>query len=757
MGDENGEMQEFQALEAQIRHHEAAYRAGTPEIPDAVFDEMFERYQVLADRLSVDPESRLDRTPGADHTEGFVQVEHRVPMLSLEKLTQSRRDASGLSVDVREQLLSWIHRRRKDLEREDLAFVVEPKIDGISVSLRYEKGRLMRAVTRGDGRRGDDITRQVRAARAVPEVLVGVGGAVELRGELYWPTAAFERYNQRLAEADKKLIANPRNGCAGLMKRKDVDGLADAGVTSFLYQVAWSEGVACPPTQHETLEWLREATATSATTSETTSATTSETTSATTSETTSAATNATTSKTAPAMPTAGGRSFVYLDAASSRLEKPEDILRWCQLFEHERRAELPYEIDGMVIKLDDLAMYERLAGTDHHPHWAIAYKFLPERRSTRLENIVVQVGKSGKLTPVAELAPVRLAGTTVSRASLHNFVELERKDVRIGDIVEVEKAGEIIPQVVSVDRTQRSEGALPFARPAVCPACGADVVEEEIFVYCPNPACDAQIRERLRHFASRGAMDIEGLGASTVERLVAELGVRSPADIFRLTREALLKLETDPKKGEHKRVENLLAAIEQAKGRGLARVLAGLAIGHVGTAMSEDLAAYFHDKTTLLDFAARYVAGDSEAVETVAPSKGVGKISGMAKKTADAVFAELHSGAVQRVLNDLEALGVRLDATSGASRGVDGIAGKTFVLTGTLPSLSRPEATARIKRAGGKVSGAVSKKTDVLVAGEAAGSKLKRALELGVTVWSEAELLSQLGALGDDPDGDRTP
>src|SRR5690606_31335280 len=280
-----------------------------------------------------------------------------------------------------------------------------------------------------------------------------------------------------------------------------------------------------------------------------------------------------------------------------------------------RRGQLEYEIDGMVIKLDELAHYDRLGGTGHHPHWAIAYKFPPERKATKLLGIAVQVGKSGKLTPVAELEPVVVAATTVSRASLHNFVELERKDVRIGDTVFVEKAGEIIPQVVAVDLAKRPLDTTPFPRPTHCPTCGTAVVTEEIFVYCPSPACPDQVRERIKHFASRSAMDIDGLGASLVDQVVDKLGVRSPDQIFTLTADALAGLERMGKKS----AENVIRGIERAKERGLSRVLVGLAIRHVGTSMAEDLARHFGSADALLAFAQRYAAGDPEAVERVAP------------------------------------------------------------------------------------------------------------------------------------------
>ena len=595
-----------------------------------------------------------------------------------------------------EQLTRWYDRRRKDLELADdakLPLLVEPKIDGIGVSLIYKSGGLLRAVTRGDGRSGDDITRQVRRARAVPASLRGVTGTLEVRGELYWPSHAFAAYNNQLAAAGERRIINPRNGCAGLMKRKEPEGLERAGIRSFLYQVPWHEDVALPGRQSEILGWLAEA----------------------------------------------GAS-VYLD----EIHVAEDAMSafaYCEGY-GVRREQLPYDIDGMVIKLDELRYYDALGGTGHHPHWAVAYKFPAERRSTTLLDIKVQVGKSGKLTPVAELAPVFVAGTTVSRASLHNFVELRRKDVRIGDTVYVEKAGEIIPQVVSVEESKRPDHAVVYQAPTRCPSCQTEAVSEEIFIYCPNPACPDQVRERLKHFASRGAMDIDGFGAALVDQVVELLGVRSPVDLFALTTEQLADLD---RMGE-KSAQNATEALERAKERGLSRVLIGMAIRHVGTTMAGDLAAHFGSAAALLDFADRYMAGDEEAIALVAPDKGNGAIDGMARKTADSIFSELHSGAVRAVLEGLHAAGVNTEAVIARTEAVEGVAGKTFVLTGTLPTLKRSQAGELIKAAGGKVTGSVSKKTDFVVAGAEAGSKLAKAEKLGVDILDEAALLTMLGA-----------
>ena len=686
--------QEHKTLAEQIRYHESAYRRGEPEITDAAFDELFERYQTLSELLGLDPDARLDGAPGDDHTAGFETVEHKEPMLSLDKLSFNRRDAQGEPVPIGAQLQAWYARRLKDLEVEVLSLVVEPKIDGISASLLYEEGNLVRAVTRGDGKRGDVITAQVKASGAVPLKLKRLGrGQLEIRGELYWPRTRFNAFNEALVAEGREPIVNPRNGCAGMMKRKDPSGLGDVGIEAFLYQVPWAEGVTLPETQSETLQWLARK---------------------------------------------GGS--VYLDEIHVASDDA-DALQYCDGYA-DRKAELDFDIDGMVIKIDRLAYYDRVGGTGHHPHWGIAYKFPPERKPTVLNDVVVQVGKSGKLTPVAELEPVFVSNTTVSRASLHNFVELERKDVRVGDTVLVEKAGEIIPQVVEVDKSKRKKGARKVKRPTQCPTCATPVVTEEIFIYCPNPACPDQVRERLRHFASRQAMDIDGMGSVLVDQVVDKLGVSSPDQLFTLAVDQLAGLE---RMGE-KSAERVVAGLDKAKGRGLAKVLTGMAIRHVGETMAEDLAAYFGAVDALLAFARRYTQGDDEAIQTVAPDKSTerGAIEGLARKSADSIFAELDSDAVRAVFEGLASAGVNLAVLKNARVDVEGVAGKTFVLTGTLPTMKRSEAATKIKAAGGKVSGSVSKKTDYVVAGAEAGSKLAKAQELGVAVIDEAGLLAML-------------
>ena len=675
---------ELVRLQASLEHHdELYYRQAAPELSDAAYDQLRDRYLRLCEELGVPEEERHGNRPGDDLSPGFTTVAHRVPMLSLEKA--SKDDLATAEDKLRE----WDRRTRRLLdlpEGTSLALSCEPKIDGMSVSITYQDRRLVQAVSRGDGERGDVITSQVMECGAVPVHLPKLPkGLVELRGELFLTHAAFQALNTALAAAGEKLLINPRNGCAGLMKRKDAESLRGTGISAVLYAIAYHEHVPVPATQHEVLARLAQW----------------------------------------GLPT---------DAHGATVADIEAAITYCQAF-GATRAGLDHDTDGVVVKIDELRRYAALGSTSHSPRWGIAYKFPPERKPTILTNVIVQVGKSGKLTPVAELEPVFLAGTTVTRASLHNFPEIERKDIRIRDTVLVEKAGEIIPQVVAVVLEKRPRATEPIPRPTTCPACGAAVVEEAIFILCPNPSCPAQLRERLRHFASRGAMDIDGMGPAVIDQVVEHLQVKTPADLFTLTVEGLENLERSGRKS----AENLVAALATAKGRGLARVLNGLALRHVGEKLSEDLAAHFGSIQDLLALAERYRTDPAAALEEMK------QVEQVADTTATTVLAELGNEAVRDVIRDLGRHGVVMSAQKRVLREVVGVAGKTFVLTGTLPNLSRPQAEERIKACGGRCSGSVSKKTDYVVAGDEAGSKLAKAEALGVAIIDEAGLLALLG------------
>jgi DNA ligase (NAD+) len=733
--------EELRALAGEIaRHNELYYRAAAPELSDPEYDELVDQYERLAEALGVPLGERVTRAVGDDHSEGFVAVRHREPMLSLEKanteagfFTVEGQDVLADAIPAEREfrrrtawgkLEAWERARRKDLgaaEGAALAMTLEPKIDGMSVSLSYAGGELVRALTRGDGISGDDITRQVRESGAVPTT-VKASGAFEVRGELYLPHAAFAALNQALVEAGERPLVNPRNGCAGLMKRKDAESLRGKGVRSFMYSIPpdLHQLEDLPASQWLRLQWLRQ------------------------------------------------QGFA-VHAGALAVRGMAGAYAACLAFT-DQRAGLDHDIDGMVIKLDDTALYRDLGVTEHHPRWGIAYKFPPERKATELLRVVVQVGKTGRLTPVAELTPVFIAGSTVARASLHNFAEIRAKDIRVGDTVLIQKAGEIIPQVIAVDLARRSPTAKPVPWPERCPTCGAAVEvvrrqdpsgKENIGHFCPNVECPDQVRERLRHFGSRDAMDIRGLGEAVIDKLVGSLGLRRPDQLYRLGADKLEGLELDEASNGVQRsfgaksAANLVEAIGHSRGRGLARVLTGLAVRDLGTKLGEDLARRFHSWDALHAFAKAYLAGERSAVLAVSKSKvkaiqaereqlGVESLGGIDETTAQSVFSQLAAAPMVDLLRKLAAAGVSLVAEQPHGREVAGVAGKTFVLTGTLPTLSRDQAEALIKAAGGSCTGSVSKRTDFVVAGEAAGSKLAKASELGVRILDEAGLRALL-------------
>lgn len=746
------------ALAARLEALDHAYYAqAAPEATDAEYDQLREAYDSLADEAGLPEEERYTRSVGDDHADGFATVEHTQPMLSLEKaatrperLPLSGADASPEEVESTPRwesetawgkLVAWDRRTREALEAAGpLRLVLEPKIDGISVSLLYAEGRLERAVTRGDGRRGDVITAQVLACGAVP-AQVPERGRFEVRGELYLPQQAFDALNERLARAEEKLLANPRNACAGLMKRKDPGSLEGSGVRSFLYHLpTGSHAMALPDSQADRLRWL-----------------------------------------------AAQGFAVHPDTRIC--SGIDDAYRGCLAFAAKRDG-LDHDIDGMVVKIDDTSTHGRLGATDHHPRWGIAYKFPPERRATRLAGITIQVGRTGALTPVAELEPVRLAGTTVARASLHNRSHLERLDARVGDLVVVQKAGEIIPQVVEVRREARPTDSVPFVFPDACPVCGAPVEDrgqgvdratgERIqLIACSDLAgCPAQLVGRLEHFASRRALDLEGLGGIVAEALVGRGLVKDTLDLFHLTAGDLATLnlgsEEAPRVFGEKNAAKLLEAIGRARTAPLAKWLHALAIQNVGETIALRLAAT-HDGLAELagssglsaivqrddlevgrkalgartdENAARTPQEKAEAKERQAQLKEAiaslddhirrAGLEDVGPVVARSVLSFFAAPAGRRILERLDVLAIH---PAGQPRVADGpLSGKTVVITGTLPTLSRDQARELVRRAGGKAGDSVSKKTDYVIAGEEAGSKLAKALALGVPVLDEAGL-----------------
>ncbi|MSU51921.1 MAG: NAD-dependent DNA ligase LigA [Opitutaceae bacterium] len=664
------------ALRQQVAgHDELYYRKARPEVTDFAYDA---QKRELADLEKQFPqfatkESSTERV-GDDRLEGFSTYRHRQPMQSLDN-TYSE-----------EEYRAFHQRLVKQLEREELAYVVEPKIDGLAVSVTYEKGRLTRAVTRGNGEEGDDITVNARTIHSLPPALKAskkhpLPDVIEIRGEIYLTLAEFRRINEEREEAGEEIYANPRNLAAGTIKQLDSKEVARRKLEILLYGVGFCEP-SIVESQSEFLSLVKQW----------------------------------------GLPTVEKFWPVKgIDAAWQAVGELDKL-----------RHAFAYGTDGAVTKLDSFALRRQAGSTAKAPRWAIAYKFEPERAETRINAITVQVGRTGVLTPVAELEPVLLAGTTVARATLHNQDEIARKDIRVGDYVLVEKAGEIIPAVIEVNLKRRTSGCRIYKFPGKCPVCDTAVVqlEDEVAKRCPNLSCPAQVRRRLGHFVSKACLDIDGLGGAMIDDLVENGWVEGLPDLFRLKRDDLLTLG----KSVEKSTDNLLAAIEAAKQCELWRLIHGLGIPHVGVSASKDLTGHFRDIEKLAEAKMDDFITNKESV-----------ISGIGETMAAAItgfFAEKRN---RKLVADLLAVGVKPKAPAKAAGRSTIFAGKTFVLTGTLPAMTRDEAGARIEAASGKVSGSVSKKTHYVLAGAEAGSKLDKAKELGVPVIDEAGFLRLLG------------
>lgn len=653
-----------------LRHERLYYQAARPEISDSEFDALVRRLRELEaewpDLLSADSPTRR---VGGEPVPELPAVRHEVPLLSLENAYSS--------VDVAD----WLRRVAERLGGRTPAVVCELKIDGLSVSLVYEDGVLARAATRGDGTTGEDVTPNARTVRALPLRLPG--GAprrLEVRGEVYLPRPAFEDLNRQREEAGDALFANPRNVAAGSLRLLDSRETARRRLSAFLYAVARWEGPGEPATQSGALVALQEF----------------------------------------GFPVSPHRAL-----ARSRGEIETFLSRW-----RDERHALPFETDGVVLKVDAVADQQRLGATSKAPRWAVAYKFPPEEATTRVTSIVVQVGRTGTLTPVAEFEPVLLAGTTVKRATLHNYEDLARKDVRVGDAVAVEKAGDVIPKVTRVLLGRRPEGALPFEMPSLCPACGEPVVREEgvVAVRCVNASCPAQVREAILHFVGRRAMDIEGLGEERVDQLLEAGLLDGIASIYSLVAESLSPL---PRWGG-KLAANVLVEIGGSKDSGLSRLLFGLGIREVGEKTARILARRFRD----IEAVAGASAKELEAVPEIGP------------ETAASVRRWFESLANRRLVRQLREAGVRMVEDGDGQEAGGQLSGGVFVLTGTLARRTREEATRAIESAGGKVSSSVSRKTTAVVAGEDPGSKLLKARSLGVPVWTERDLEARLEGVG---------
>ncbi|HEX6097030.1 MAG TPA: NAD-dependent DNA ligase LigA [Thermoanaerobaculia bacterium] len=653
---------EIAKLRTELERHNRLYYEGTPEISDYDFDQMLRRLQELEEKHGDhDPNSPTQRVGGAA-IESFPTVIHEPPMLSIE------------NAYTLEELTEWHDRVLRGLGRETVEYEAELKIDGVSISLLYENGELVRAATRGDGVRGDDVTPNVRTVRALPLKIDPKIARLEVRGEIYISKHDFAKYNQELEEAGEEPLANPRNAAAGAVRQKDPKLVAKKRLSAYLYHVVAVDGrqVESQWGAYELLDRL-------------------------------------------GLPTNPKRALCEsLEGVTAFIEE------W-----REHRHSLDFEIDGIVVKVNRRDEQQELGATSKAPRWVVAFKYPPEAAQTVVRNINLYVGRTGTVTPVAEFDPVHIGGTKVVNASLHNFDEVARKDVRIGDTIVVEKGGDIIPKVVDVLKDKRPEGAEEVVPPTQCPVCGEPVhkLEDEVAIRCINQGCPAIVLQSITHFASRKAMDIEGLGWQTVEALLKAGLVTDTASIYELTVEQVAELERKGEKSAKKLIEN----IDQSKTNELSRLIFALGIRMVGERAAKILAERFRTIDALMNATTEELVG----VHEIGP------------KVAESITFYFSVPANRERLEKMQRLGV--SPTHVATATGDRLAGKTVVVTGTLSRFSRDEIHKMIEREGGKPSGSVSSKTSYLVAGESAGSKLEKARSLGVEVLSEDEFLALVG------------
>ena len=655
-----------------LRHNDLYYRAAAPQISDYDYDQMVKELESLE---SAHPELRRSDSPtlrvGDDSQEHFIQAEHRVPMLSISN-TYNEQELRDFDDRVRRGLgLS---------DEEPIEYVVELKIDGVAISLVYEDGNLVRGVTRGDGRRGDEITRNILTIASVPRTLTApMKGILDVRGEVYFENPEFQRINAEREAQGLQTFANPRNAAAGTLKQLDSKVVASRRLEVFIHGLGSSDA-SLPPTHFEVLGEYRKL---------------------------------------GLRVNPESAVVIGIDGVMAK------VAEW-----NTRRHGLSYETDGLVVKVNRRDWQAELGSNSKSPRWVVAYKFSAEQAETILQEVTWQVGRTGAVTPVANLRPVQLAGTTVKRATLHNVDEIARLGLQTGDPVVIEKGGEIIPKIVRVEVEKRNGSERPVAIPTHCPSCGGELhrAVDEVALRCVNSACPAQARERIRHYASRTAMDIEGLGEKVIDQVCDAEMVKNLADLYTLKPETLLLLD---RFGE-KSAENLVAAIDRSRTQPLAKFIFGIGIRMVGASTAGDLARRFG---TLEKFRAA-------SLEELLAIDGVGEKVGVSIRE----FWE--SPENNALIDRMIALGVApAEDTTAAEREANRseiFDGRTFVLTGELTGMTRPEAQAEIEKRGGKCSGSVSKKTNVLVAGESAGSKLAKARELGVEVWDEARLIAAL-------------
>ncbi len=657
-------IEKLENLRAKIRYHDGKYYVeNVPEISDYEYDQLMIELRSLESSYPkfVTSDSPTQRVGGEPVSE-FTQFEHRVPMLSIEN-TYSDEELGEFDKRIRRML--------KDVD--DIEYVVEHKIDGIAITLWYENGIFTRGATRGNGSRGDDVTTNLRTVKGIPLRFLctdqtKVPPVIEIRGEIYMPNKGFQLLNQKREEEGELQFANPRNAAAGSLKLLDPHTTAKRPLRLFAYSLGFC-GDSEFSTHIECLKLIE-------------------------------------------------KLGLPVNPHYKLCKDIDEAISYCNSWET-KKGSLDYQIDGMVIKVNSLELHDRLGSTSKAPRWVMSYKYHPEDATTKIDTITVQVGKTGTLTPVAELNPVLLSGTMVSRASLHNFDEIERKDIRVGDFVVVQKAGEIIPQVVKVLMKKRTGGEKPFDVPERCPACESDVIKEEVSLKCYNPLCTAQAKRRIIYFASRNAMDIEGLGPALIAQLVDKNVIKDYADIYSLKIDDLVPLE---RVGE-KSAQNLINAIEESKARDLHCLICALGIQNVGTNAAEVLSKSFSTLDKLMN----------ASVEELDEIFEIGEI------TAKSIVDFFLNSQTQDVISKLKAAGVNLNATHNETNTVSGISGKSFVVTGTQNGYTRKEIEDIIKNLGGKVSSSVSGKTDFLIAGESPGSKLGKAEKLGTTILNEEE------------------
>lgn len=664
-------LQQIDTLRQDLRRYEYEYHVlDNPTIPDAEYDRLFHQLKALeaAHPELITADSPTQRV-GAKPLSGFAQIRHEIPMLSLDNAF-SDEEFYAFVKRIEDRLISL---------PEPLTFCCEPKLDGLAVSILYVNGVLTQAATRGDGTTGEDITANIRTIRNIPLQLLmdNPPARLEVRGEVFMPHEGFERLNQQALEKGEKTFANPRNAAAGSLRQLDPKITSKRPLVLNAYGIGIAEGVDLPNTHYDRLQWLK-------------------------------------SIGIPVNP-----EIRLCNGTDEVLDFYRDI--------QNKRSSLGYDIDGTVLKINDIALQEKLGFISKAPRWAIAYKFPAQEELTRLNDVEFQVGRTGAITPVAKLEPVFVAGVTVSNATLHNGDEIERLDIAIGDTVVIRRAGDVIPQIIGVLHDRRPANARPIVFPETCPVCDSAIVriEGEAVARCTGGLfCAAQRKEALKHFVSRKAMDIDGVGGKLIEQLVDRELIHTPADLFKLDLTTLTRLERMGTKS----AENALASLEKAKNTTLARFIFALGIREVGEATALNLANHFKTLEALQN-------ADLEALQQV---PDVGEV------VANRILAFWHEPHNVAVVNDLIAQGVHWETVETKEVTENRFKGKTVVLTGTLTQMGRNEAKALLQDMGAKVSGSVSAKTDFVIAGDAAGSKLTKAQELGVAVLTEEEFLAQI-------------